>query len=194
MLVMESELSGLVRFFHVVGKLKQEKRRGWVDRGVKNPESVADHSFMLALMALVFCERKKLDSGKAVKLALVHDLPEAVVGDVVTLPEHEKDERWLAEKHAREERALEEILSSLDEGMSEKIRVLWKEFEARETLEARLVYELDRLDAIFQAQEYAKDKELEARLQVFFDYGNSRLKDNELRKIFEIVLAELEKP
>ena len=69
----ESELKSIAVFFHLVGKLKLEKRKGWVDRGVRGCESVADHSFRLALMSFVFAEKQKLDAGRALKLAVVHD-------------------------------------------------------------------------------------------------------------------------
>ncbi len=186
------DLKGLVKFFHLVGRLKVERRQGWVDRGVKDSESVADHSFRLALMAMAFAERQELDSCKAVKLSLVHDLAEAVVGDVVTRPEHERDLAWQAEKHAREEKALKKILEKVDGALRKEFWKLWQEYEARNSEEAKLVYELDRLEAVFQAQEYASEKRLRARLKVFFDYGNSRLENKELKEVFGLVLEELE--
>ena len=74
----------LVKFFETVGRLKLEKRKGWVDRGVKDAESVADHSMRLSVMALVLAKKLGLDECKAVKMAVVHDLPEAIVGDTAT--------------------------------------------------------------------------------------------------------------
>jgi len=190
---MESDLRGLVEFFHLVERLKLERRKGWANRGMKQAESVADHSFRLVLMAMVFAERQGLDAGKAVNMALVHDLPEAVVGDIVANPGDEDNVELCRAKHEREERALEEILANLDGKAAEKIRALWQEFEKRESKEASLVYELDRLEAIFQAQEYANRQELRARLQVFFDYGDSRLKNKELREVFGLLLEEMKK-
>ncbi|GAF95134.1 unnamed protein product, partial [marine sediment metagenome] len=80
-------------------------------------------------------------------------------------------------------------LGKLGGKIAKEFRELWQEFEARQTKEAILVYELDRLEAVFQAQEYAERQELRARLQVFFDYGDSRLKSKELRQVFEILLG-----
>ena len=71
----------LARFFVRSGRLKAERRRGWVKKlGLNNPESVADHSYRTALMAMVISDSRGLDTVKAVRLALLHDLPEAIVG------------------------------------------------------------------------------------------------------------------
>jgi len=63
----------LLEFLHNAYRLKEIKRTGWKLKGIKNPESVAEHSFMLALMALALAKPLKLDAGKCISLALVHD-------------------------------------------------------------------------------------------------------------------------
>jgi len=186
----ESGLQELVKFFHLAGNLKNEKRRGWVDRGVKEAESVADHSFRLALMAMVFAERQKLDACKAVKMAIVHDLPEAICGDIATRIKEELQQIPNKEKQEREEKAMQEMLLHLDGKIKEEARKLWGEFNARKTKEARLVYELDRLEAIFQAVEYEKKGNFKVSLQEFFDYMNGRLRDKELIQVFELLMGE----
>lgn len=183
-------LEGLVSLFHLAEKLKLEKRRGWLDRGVERPESVSDHSFRLALMAMLFAERQGLDSCKAAKMALIHDLPEAICGDVATRISEELQKIPDKEKEEREENAMQEILGMLQGNTREEIQSLWKEFSERKTKEARLVYELDRLEAIFQATEYEKRKNFEVSLQEFYDYMNGRLKNNELKQVFEMLMKE----
>src|SRR5713226_9513959 len=71
----------LLAFFRAAGGLKRLPRQGWVDRGIPAPESVADHSFRAALMALVLGSAAGLDTARLVKLVIVHDLPEALAGD-----------------------------------------------------------------------------------------------------------------
>lgn len=184
------ELKGLVRFFHTAGKLKEVKRQGWVERGVQQGESVAEHSFRLALLAMVFAERKGLDVCKAVKLALVHDLPEAVCGDVASRVKEEMEAVSNGEKKAREEKALGELVKGLSEGLAGEIKELWLEFEEGKSAEAVLVRELDRLEAIFQAQEYEKKGNFKVALQEFYDYADARVKDRELRAVFGILMQE----
>lgn len=186
----EKEIGKLVDFFHLAGKLKEEKRRGWLDRGVKNAESVSDHSFRLALMTLVFSKRQGLDVNKAVKMALVHDLPEAICGDVATKIKEELQKMPNKEKKAKERAALEQIVSQVPKELGKDIRELWEEFEAKETKEAGLVYELDRLEAIFQAIEYEKNGNFEVGLQEFYDYADARLENEELRTVFDLLMKE----
>src|ERR1700693_4435909 len=104
----ESDAQKLLRFFVRSGRLKVERRRGWVKKlGLKNPESVADHSYRTALMAMVISDSRGLDTSKAVRLALLHDLPEAIAGDA--MPE----ERSGKLKTALETKAMEELLGDL---------------------------------------------------------------------------------
>ena len=141
----------LVKFFSQSGRLKSEKRRGWLMKlGLAHPESVADHSYRTALMALVLSDTRGLDTAKAVRLALLHDLPEALVGDA--MPE----ERSGASKAAVETKAMEEILKGLPPKLRLLYRDAWLEFLGAKTEEARLVRQLDKLEMAMQAWEYAK--------------------------------------
>ena len=186
----EKELKNIAAFFHLVGRLKLEKRRGWVLRGVKDCESVADHSFRLCLMALVFAQRQGLDADRALKLAVVHDLPEAVCGDVAVRVKEEMQKVSNKEKKGLEENALKREMELLPAGIARGIKELWEEYEARETKEAKLVYELDRLEAIFQAAEYEKAGNFEVELQEFFDYADARIENPELRGVFGMLMKE----
>ncbi len=76
--------NSLIDFFLKVGDLKRIKRRGWIIRKVKDPESVADHSFRTTIMALVIgSSREDLDFGKLLRLALLHDLGEIKTDDIL---------------------------------------------------------------------------------------------------------------
>jgi putative hydrolase of HD superfamily len=181
---MGNDLDSLIGFVEAVARLKREKRKGWVERGVRNAESVAEHCFVLAVMALVLARKLGLDECRAVKLAIVHDLPEALAGDTVTRIREELQDVPNREKHAREEKALGELCGMLDRENAEELRALWLEFEERKSKEARLVYELDRLEAIFQALEYERKGNFRVSLQEFYDYANARLEMPETRAVF----------
>ncbi|MEM3032072.1 MAG: HD domain-containing protein, partial [Nitrososphaerota archaeon] len=62
--------------------LKRVERRGWVEAGLRDVESVADHSFSLALLAMTYAAAKGLNIYRAVGMALLHDLAEAYTGDL----------------------------------------------------------------------------------------------------------------
>uniref|UniRef100_A0A8C6ZWX7 HD domain containing 2 n=1 Tax=Nothoprocta perdicaria TaxID=30464 RepID=A0A8C6ZWX7_NOTPE len=89
---------GLLQFLRLVGQLKRVPRTGWVLRKVERPESVSDHMYRMAVMALAAGDAS-LDKGRCVRLALVHDMAECIVGDIAPADNVPKEE-----KHRREEK------------------------------------------------------------------------------------------
>jgi putative hydrolases of HD superfamily len=167
----EYELHAVAGLFNLAGRLKQLKRQGWVDRGVEQPESVADHSYRLALMTMVIASRdREIDASRAVRLALVHDLPEALAGDITPFDDRLSDgdpdrtalfhelpefsETVEREKTAAERRALHDLTADLPDDLRRMIVDAWEEYEANQTPEARLVRQLDKLESWLQALEY----------------------------------------
>lgn len=128
-------------------ELKELPRAGWLRAGVAAPESVAAHSWGVAWLVLALCPAG-LDRGRALAMAVVHDLAEVRVGD---LTPHDGVDR--AEKAAREARALVELVAPLPAG--DGLATLWREFERGATAEARFVLACDRLDMALQAARYA---------------------------------------
>src|SRR4030066_2259365 len=63
-----------IQFFIKIGRLKSTPRPGWVLRGVKNPESIADHAFRVLMLAWICGSRSKLNIKRLLKLALVHSI------------------------------------------------------------------------------------------------------------------------
>ena len=75
---------GLLNFVSEIEKLKDITRTGWELYSVNNPESVADHSFCLAVLSMLYAEKLKLDTEKCIKLALIHDMCEVYTKDIAT--------------------------------------------------------------------------------------------------------------
>ncbi|MEE9323663.1 MAG: HD domain-containing protein [Candidatus Aenigmarchaeota archaeon] len=177
----------LLEFTKKVRELKEIKRTGWVEKGVRDPESVADHSFMLAVLAYLYSKKLGLDTDRCVKMALLHDICEAYSGDI---PDKIRDEDQPvpdSEKKKLEEQGLEKLISLLPEDFAKEIHGLWKEFEARETKEAKLVKDLDKLEMCMQALEYSKKYK---NMEEFFEDGNLNIKTPEIRKLFEKIDGE----
>ena len=124
--------------------LKDVARAGWLRVGVDHPESVAAHSWGVAVLALLTCP-DHLDRARVLGMALVHDLPEVDVGD---LTPHDGVDK--AEKARREALAADRLFAGRPD-----LRALWQEYEDHQTDEARFVHALDRLDMGVQAQIYA---------------------------------------
>jgi len=181
-------LEEVVEFSKLIGKLKNTQRTGWVTRiGIEKPESVADHTFRVAVLAMVVSDIKKLNTEKMIRMALLHDLEEALMGDW----DIGKKNRLGLEKFEKiREDSMKKILSKLPENMEEKYTNLWNEIHEKKTKEAKLIEEIDKLEMAFQALEYEKEGHDKNKLDEFWDFIRVRIKDSELKKIFELLEKE----
>jgi putative hydrolase of HD superfamily len=147
-------------------RLKAEPRRGWLHRGVRTPESVADHSWGTALLCLLFAEQEGVDPGRAVQIALVHDLAEAVTGDIIVSSQQIAPEMALDDKTRLEREAMDRLV---DAG---EVRQLWESYEAQSSHEARFVRDMDLLDMCLQALAYhRRDPDLQGLDEFFVSAG-----------------------
>lgn len=169
----------LLDLYRICSRLKGIKRTGWVRRGVRDPESVADHMHRVSFITLTAGEWEGVDTSKAVKMAIVHDLAEAIVGDIAP-----GDGISKKEKHEKEKKAMEEMVSLVSGPVAQKeIMELWEEYELGESPEAMLVKDIDKLEMIIQAQEYEEDQGI--LLQEFFDSTRGKFKTNTARLLAE---------
>jgi len=140
-----TEIAGILEFLRVAEGLKTAKRSGWTSTG--QPESVADHSWRLCLMALVLHSHfPDADFARLIKICIVHDLGEAIGGDI---PAPEQALR-AGSKSADERRDLVETVAPLPRALREEILGLWDEYEAAQSSEAQLAKALDKLETILQ--------------------------------------------
>jgi putative hydrolase of HD superfamily len=138
------EIDGLLQFLRAAERLKVETRSAWTSAG--EPESVAEHSWRLCLMALAFAHHfPDVDVARLLKICIIHDLGEAIGGDI---PAPEQVAR--ASKSADERRDLLRLLEPLPPGVQDEITSLWDEYESAATPEARLAKALDKLETILQ--------------------------------------------
>lgn len=177
----DAKIVEFVDFMYLTGKLKNIPRTGWTQHDIPNPESVADHSFRVAILALFLAKDLGLDESKVVKMAVIHDMAEAVIGDIVTqkgttvLPN-------LESKLATERSALKTILSSIG---AEKFLELFDEYSEKSTPEAQFVHELDKLEMAVQAKEYELSQGKD--LSEFYDSADQRIHLPEFRKMLDII-------
>lgn len=140
---------GLLRFGLVAGLLKRQSRTGWVLKGVEGAESVADHSYRMALLGLVLAPRAGLNVSKVVFMALVHDLAEALVGDITPEDGISKED-----KQSMEHESMSKICELLSGPEKEQMTSLFTEYEERKSNESKFVKDLDILDMVMNACEY----------------------------------------
>ncbi|TYC63669.1 HD domain-containing protein [Rhodobacterales bacterium] len=139
-------LAGLLDFMQAAERLKDTLRSGATRRG--RPESTAEHSWRLALMVLVFeRELAGIDVLKLLKLCIVHDLGEAISGDVPAPLQTADDNRV-----ARERQDFETLCAPLPPDVARHLMDLWGEYSAAETPEARMAKGLDKLETMLQHQ------------------------------------------
>lgn len=127
----------LIQFFHEFGQLRHLPRSGYAFLG-SGQESVAEHTSRTAAIAWVLARLTGADAGKAVLMALFHDLGEARAGD-----QNYVNRRYVT---ARERDAVADAVAGT--GLEREILPLWDEHEARETPEARVVRDADQLDLL----------------------------------------------
>ena len=164
-------------FLDVAIKLKTVPRQGWINKlGLKNPESVADHCYSMAVMAMVFSDLKKLDTGKMIKMTLLHDLAEAITGDLTP------DEVTRSEKEKMENKAMKKILSTLPKPIKTEYAKLWAEYHLNHTKEARLLHQVDKLEMALQARHYNKKGSTKKQLEPFFGSAKKEITDPTLKK------------
>ncbi|NXL82765.1 HDDC2 protein, partial [Leptocoma aspasia] len=107
-------------FCDFLTRAQRVPRTGWVYRNVAKPESVSDHMYRMAMMALV-SEDKSLNKDRCIRLALVHDMAECIVGDIAPADNIPKEE-----KHRREETAMQQLTHLLSEDLRKEIYELWE--------------------------------------------------------------------
>ncbi|XP_023536851.1 HD domain-containing protein 2-like [Cucurbita pepo subsp. pepo] len=146
--------SSAIDFLTLCQRLKTTKRTGWIYKRVKDPESIADHMYRMGIMALISSDIPGVNRDKCIKMAIVHDIAEAIVGDITPFDGVSK-----LEKNRREQEALDHMCKLLGGGSRAKeIGELWMEYENTSSPEAEIVKDLDKVEMILQALEYENEQ------------------------------------
>jgi len=172
-------------FFHVIERLKTQKRTGWTYHDIPDPESISDHMYRMAVLALCSSD-VKLDIAKCVMLCIVHDLAEAQVGDIAPREGIPK-----AEKQRLEAEAIHNFIHEMlhNTPVAQRIGALWNEYEEQKTEEARFVKDLDRFEMALQATDYERRDATET-LQDFFDNSLPLIRHPEVKSWAKDLEAE----
>lgn len=158
------KVKNVISFLKFAYDLKEFPRRGWQLRDIPHPESIASHMYGMALMTFLIGNDTSLDRLKCMQLALIHDLPECIVGDIVP-----DDPISIEEKHNLEQEAIEKLSHILKGDVGKMIYDTYVEYREQKTPEAKFVKDLDKFDMIFTAMLYEKKQETPNKLQEFFD-------------------------
>ncbi|MEX2982811.1 HD family hydrolase [Streptomyces sp. C36] len=143
----EQHDKGTVGYMMEVGALKRMKRSGWWIAGVKDPETIAEHSFRTAVIGSVLAMMEGADPSKVALLCTFHDTQETRVGDIP----------WIGRRYvtaAGNERVTADQVSKAHPAVAAGIQAIVQEYENGDTLEVRVARDADKLECMIQGLEY----------------------------------------
>lgn len=154
----------LIKFLGILEKLKCNTRHNWTTSG--RQESVAEHSWRLAVLAMLLADDfPGLDMNKVIRMCLIHDWGEALTGDIPAFLKTEADEET-------EAGAIETLLKNLPDSLAQEYSVLFEEMADLNTEEAILVKALDKTETLIQHNEAGSGTWLPLEYELNMTYGN----------------------
>lgn len=170
----------------VVASLYKLPRAGWVNRGVKNPETVGEHTDSLVELGKAVCKKiPELNEEKFLRMLQIHDWPENITGDIPAISFTDEERKALSTKHELELAAMQKLCAMLGEEGQKNLE-LWLEFEEGKTLEAQVAMQLDKLQAMMKAKEYEDEGgDHKVTAKEFIDYDRETVKHPVLVEMME---------
>jgi putative hydrolase of HD superfamily len=172
-------MKNITKFFFEVGQLKRVKRSGWWLAGIKDPESVAEHSFRATIVARILAELEHADVNRVMSMILIHDVPEARINDL-----HKVGVRYVDFKKAEED-AFKEQLERLPKKIADEFLILFNEMREGKTKEAIIAKDADLLECAIQAKEYLEQNYKDA--QNWIENIEKGLKTKSAKEILKLV-------
>ena len=197
-----------LNFLLKINQLKEIPRTGWVWRGIQNPETIAEHTFRLTITSWLLAEKRKLNTLRAIKIALFHDLCEVYAGDITPVlyyPSLPKDEekrkkvlmKWARlsqkekekigkKKYQKERKSLLKLVKFLKPNLKNEILSLWTGYEKNTSLEGRFVQQLNRIETLIQSIEYFGTKNINEHTN-WWEWANEIVFDPILLEFLKVI-------
>ncbi|MBO3753054.1 HD domain-containing protein [Streptosporangiaceae bacterium NEAU-GS5] len=176
---MAEDLSRLTGLLYELGVLKRYKRTGWLIAGVRDPESIADHSFRTAIIATVIATMEGANPERAAFMSLFHDTQETRITDIPYI-----GKRYV--KAASNENVTRDQTAGIPEAVAAVIGSAVEEYEGHATLESRCARDADKLECLVQAIEYRDQGH--ANVQPWIDSSLAALQTPTGRRLAEEAL------
>ena len=170
-----------LNFFAEAGLLKRVKRSGWWVAGIKDPESVAEHSFRTAVIGFYLAYLEQANPFKVMTMALFNDIHESRINDL-----HKMGHHYIDFKEA-EKRVFHDQTTRLHKEVKEELASLRREYDGQETPESVLARDADILECLIQSKEYFDMGHKEA--EHFFAKAPSHLKTASAQKVWREIAA-----
>ncbi|WP_283136165.1 HD domain-containing protein [Rhizohabitans arisaemae] len=178
---MSDRLRDITGFLYEIGLLKRFRRTGWSTAGVPAPESVADHSFRVCIIASVIAVMEDADHERAAFLALWHDSQETRTTDLPHLTK-----KYVAA--ADNEKVTADQVAALPPSVARMIAEAVAEYEAGDTAEARCARDADKLECLLQAREYQEQGH--ANVQSWIDTSLASLSTTAAKQIAHEAISQ----
>ena len=175
----------ILDFFKTAVNLKNISRQGWIDKlSLKHPESVADHSYSMAIMGMIISDLENYNSEKILKMILLHDLAESKIGDY-TPNQISKENKIKIENNA-----YDEMISTLPESIKSQYAQIWKEYQKQESPESKIVRQIDKLEMALQAKMYQNEGSPKDSVESFFESAEEGITHPKLKDILNQILQD----
>lgn len=173
----------ILDFFKTAVNLKKIQRKGWMDKlAINNPESVADHSYTMAIMGMIISDLENYDTEKIIKMILIHDLAESEIGD------YTPGQILFEKKNDLENKTFLKILENLPDLIKSKYLSIWKEYQENNSPESKIVHQLDKLEMALQAKTYENEGHPKEKLESFFESAKNEISHPKLKELFRNIM------
>ncbi len=170
MTTIPQDLYAILDFLRRSENLKSTLRTAWTQAG--RQESTAEHSWRLSLFTMLICRFfPQLDATKMLRMSIVHDLGEAINGDIPAPAQ-------TAGKADQEREDLLDLLRPLPQDMRRELFELWEEYENAQSAEARVVKALDKFETLLQHAQGATSSQIDYGFDL--DYGKKYTGGNDI--------------
>ena len=175
----------ILDFFKTAINLKKIHRQGWIDKlSIQKPESVADHSYSMAIMGMIISDLENYNSEKIIKMILLHDLAESKIGD------YTPGQIDLEKKNEIENTAFLKILEDLPVSLKSQYQNFWKEYQENTSPESKIVHQLDKLEMALQAKTYQDEGYSEEQLESFYESVKKEIVNPKLKELFRNIIED----
>ena len=175
----KTEQKILLDFFAEAGMLKRVKRSGWWVLGIKNSESVAEHSFRCAIIGYVVAKMERADPYRVLLMCLFNDLHEARINDL-----HKMAQPYFKDFKNAEDKAFSEQIKSLPKSLNTELTKMHKNYRNQKSKESIIARDADILECLIQAKEYQEHGFREA--VKFMKKAPSFLKTKTAKKLWQL--------
>ena len=188
--------SSPVPYFHMLERLKTTKREGWRRFGINRGESISDHMYRMAMISMFVPPSLvgRIDQNKCIKMCLIHDMAESLVGDITPVDGVAKPEKSRREAETMDyltKNLLGKVWGGKGAANGEEIRAIWQEYEDSQTLDSHFVHDIDKMELLLQMVEYEKRGDRKLDLGEF-TYVSTKMALDETREWAAELMKERE--